>query len=157
VDEVDLSDVIPRPPRIDRPRCSVSPPVSRHQHGADEPQDSICKIDPNSILHALDTAVAFGIFMDVHLRKKTSASLANLRRRVTEEVLAYISKDTKQHDPEKQNQNIPDEDEWCANYDRDEIQDGSESCEAAYYFCIHLLHMSQLLLISPRALLPYCS
>jgi hypothetical protein len=39
----------------------------------------------------------------------------------------YIAKDTEKHDPEEQYQHIPDEDEWYADYERDQVHDCSES------------------------------
>lgn len=64
---------------------------------------------------------------------------------------AYIAEDAKQYNPEEENQDIPDEDEWYADYGRDEVKDSSEGCERGYYFCVYLLDTSQLLLFSLKA------
>lgn len=61
------SDINPRPPRIRRPRRPVPPPITCHQHRADQPQEGIRQIDPHCVLHALYAGVAFGVFFDVHL------------------------------------------------------------------------------------------
>jgi hypothetical protein len=63
-------------------------------------------------------------------------------------VRAYIPKDSKQYNPEEKYQNIPGEDEGYANYEWDQVYDGGESSQAAYDFCVNLLHNCQLLLFS---------
>lgn len=44
------------------------PPVPQGRQCSNEPKKGAGKIDPNSVLHASDAFVAFGIFIDVHLQ-----------------------------------------------------------------------------------------
>ena len=64
-DGAPLLDV--RAPREARPRVARLPPVARHAHGGDEPEEHVGQVDPHGAPHALDAAVAFGILVDVHL------------------------------------------------------------------------------------------
>lgn len=47
---------------------AVLPPVTRSAEGHKEPEESADEVDPDGILHALDAAVSFGVFMEEELQ-----------------------------------------------------------------------------------------
>jgi hypothetical protein len=47
----------------------VLPPVQESAQGRQQPQERVGKVDPDGVLHALDITIAFGVLVDVHLKK----------------------------------------------------------------------------------------
>ena len=45
-------------------------PVDERRNKGNQPQQGTDEIDPNGILHALDAAVALGVFVDEELPRK---------------------------------------------------------------------------------------
>jgi len=46
----------------------VLPPVTQGRQGSNEPEQGAGEIDPDRVLHALDTTVTLGVLIDVHLQ-----------------------------------------------------------------------------------------
>lgn len=91
-----------------RPGLTVLEPVAKRGQCGNQPQESVGQVNPDCVLHALDTTVALGILIDVHL-----------------------SKDTKESNPEDEEDKVPDghkdtrdtHDEW------DKVDDASDGRE----------------------------
>lgn len=49
------------------PPFLMCPPIDKIGYEADEPEDGVGKHHPDSVSHALDIVVAFGVLVDVHL------------------------------------------------------------------------------------------
>lgn len=49
---------------------TMEPPVRGASNSADQPEQRIGQVDPDSVLHAYDIAVVFGVLMDVHAAKQ---------------------------------------------------------------------------------------
>lgn len=57
---------------------AVFPPVAQRGDKRGEPQEGTDEVDPNGILHALDAAVALGVFLDEELRVDKSVNALEL-------------------------------------------------------------------------------
>lgn len=51
----------------------MTPPVNEMRQDANEPQNSIREDHPDGILHPLEFAVSFSVFVDVHLNRVSYA------------------------------------------------------------------------------------
>jgi hypothetical protein len=94
-------------------------PVHAHTHRTNQPEQRICKIYPNSILHSLYTSITLGVLLDVH-----------------------TTKDAEESDPEDEEYRIPDKGEWNARHEWDHVEDGCNGREGASDHCVYLERVS---------------
>jgi len=76
------------------------------------------------MFHSDDSAIALRVGMNVH-----------------------VPKETKERDPEDEEDQIPDEGERDARRERDEVEDGRNSREGGHYFCVDPFSIAVLVLL----------
>lgn len=91
----------------------VTPPVPKRRHSQNQPQQCADQIDPHGILHPLNTTIALGVLVNVHLAKHPE-----------------------KRDPEDKQHQIPSPDEPEAHDERDQVEYGGEGGQSADDFSV---------------------
>ena len=89
-------------------------PINRHATRRDQPKEGIHQIDPNRILHPLNTIIV--------------RACANV----------HLAEDAKECDPEDEEYEVPDEEHGDARDEGDKVEGGCDGGEGGGYFCVDL-------------------
>jgi hypothetical protein len=110
----------------------VLEPIEDGAYGTAQPQESNDEVDPDHVLHSLDTVVSFGVLLDVHLVGVRRWGFL-CERRSRDRVPTYATKDTKEGNGQDEHDNVPScpNDATALRHARDEIGNAGDGRENA--------------------------
>lgn len=113
---------------------TVLEPVDERRNKGNQPQKGTDEIDPNSILHALDAAVALGVFVDKELPKRwVSKTLGEKIPKKKKAKNTNLAKHAKEGNPKNKQNKIPNRRNDANGVENkgDKVSDASNGRESA--------------------------